>query len=186
VPRVPVARPRIDARPAEPPAEPPGAELLASLGPERKKRNKRTPHAARRALDRAIGDLPVVLGGVVEGKKAVRFEAKHLVAFYARAHEQVYGVRPEELGAPNVWSGACSAARKLLSEAFKNDPRAALDFLRWVWRREHRILKTIRDKGGDPSERRRIGWHLQFVQRSLVTDYRMATAESARRAEAAE
>lgn len=171
MPRVPrTADFRGDAKPT-PTDDAPGAALLASLGPEKKKR-RRTPSDAKRGLAEAISELVDVLAG------RRKPEPKHLVGLYAHMHEAVYGVVPEELRRPNEFMGATSAARKMTAEAFDDRIADAIEFMRWVWRRERDMTKWRRAKGVPI---RRVDWRRQFVFRDLVTDYRAAIFEKGER-----
>jgi hypothetical protein len=154
-----------------PAEEAPGAALLASLGPEKKKR-RRAPSDVRRTLARDTAELDGVIADPGKG------EPRHLVALYAYQHERVYGVFPEELVRPNDHAGAVSAARSLLSQAFDGDMREALEFMRWVWQEQRRRAAKKRANGETPF---RVGWRLQFVDRRFVTDYRAAMFEKTRR-----
>lgn len=141
-----------------------GSALLESLGPDRPKK-KFTPGRAKSAFAKASEQLSDVL------KNPKSAEPKHLVALYARLHEEVYGAFPEELRQPKDWSGACSAARRLIDEAFDGDPARAIEFMRWVWQKQRTDVKRKRAHGETPF---RVGWRYQFVARNLVTDYRVA------------
>jgi hypothetical protein len=153
------------------PEDVPGASLLASLGPERKKR-KPTASRTKQNLAAAIAELDDVL------KKQHPAEPKHLVALYVRAHESVYEVFPEELRTPTVYMGAVSAAKKLVADAFDGDIDATFAFMRWVWQEERGLTKWKRAKG---IVIKRVEWRKQFVYRDLVTDYRTAMIEGDKR-----
>lgn len=107
-------------------------------------------------------------------------EARHLVALYAYLHEQVYGVAADELvKAPLEWLGAVSAATKLLREEFGDQAPAAVEWVRWVWKREKAGCDR-RAKVGETSDFR-IGWRYMFCRRGLLVDYRRAVASAKER-----
>jgi len=141
-----------------------GAALLESLGPD-KPRKKITPAKVRTALDRAGAQLQEVLNNPSTA------EPKHLVALYARLHEDVYGAFPEELREVKDFGGACTAARKLVADAFEGDPAKVIEFMRWVWQKQRADAKRKRANGEAPF---RVGWRYKFAARTLFTDYRVA------------
>lgn len=108
-----------------------------------------------------------------KGEIGERFEERHLVALYARLHEQVYGSRPGELEEGKSFLAACSSASRLVRESFGGELRGAIEYLRWTWRRE-RFVEGKRRANGETG--RRIGWRLQFASQSLLTDYRVDLA----------
>lgn len=166
--------PRIPRVPGPPKPPEAGEAILASLGPPKlaRKRNARTASAAKRQMQEATEQLDAVLNEEREGWP------RHLVALYARLHLSVYEVVAEELAQPNDWSGACSAADKLLRDVFGGDFSAALHFMQWVWRRELKNEKWRRENDKPPY---RVDWRKQFVHRFLVTDYRHAMRREQRR-----
>ncbi len=92
-----------------------------------------------------------------------------LVAVYSWCHEETYGVPPGELRG-TVWGKARLAAGKMVKREFGGDVEAAVEFLRWVWGREHDRERRRRDQGQETS---RITWHSQFIRRYFLTDYRI-------------
>ncbi len=95
---------------------------------------------------------------------------RHLVGLYAVLHEQVYGVEASDvLG--DAWPGALSAATRLMGEL--GGPEAVVELLRWTWARE---------RAQSPSRRGtwRVTWRVQFCQRSLVVDWKVAGKRSER------
>jgi hypothetical protein len=96
----------------------------------------------------------------------------HVVALYAWCHEQTYGVTPVELVGLN-WLAAGTAAGKLARDEFDGRLEGVVEFMRWVWRREAKREKWRRE---NKHEGGRIGWRAQFVQRYLVTDWRIDAA----------
>jgi hypothetical protein len=99
-----------------------------------------------------------------------------LVGMYALLHTKVYGVSPDDLLDGKAFLGACGMAGKLVRDQFGGSVRRAVEFLRWVWRREKWL--EDRNKEGRTS---RLGWRLQFGCTGLVVDYRVAVARQARR-----
>ena len=136
---------------------------------ETKAKRRKTPIAG---LNRAIKELDRVL---VNGKPTSTFYARHLVALYVKLHTSVYGVEPVELHTGSCYFGATSAATKLVRSEFGDDMNRVLAFIRWVWQRERETEKWRRVNG---AEGRRIGWHIMFAQRTLVTDYRLSKERS--------
>ena len=100
--------------------------------------------------------------------------ASHLVALYEWCHEQVYGVAPAELEQGKTWQHAVFAAARLMREEFDGNGEAAVEFIRWTWQREQAREMAIRSNGLERVGR--IGWRVQFVQRHVVTDYRLYLA----------
>lgn len=96
----------------------------------------------------------------------------HLVALYAWCHEQVYDVAPAELIGLN-WMAAASAAAKMVREEFDGSIEAAVDYLRWTWRREQGREQWRRE---NQREGGRVSWRAQFQQRYILTDYRIDRA----------
>lgn len=140
--------------------------FVDSLGPAPKRRTR----SSKAMLAKAIEDLPRVL---VDGAPTPEFSERHLVALYARLHEQIYGVAPEELGEGRAMLAASSSASKLVREAMRGSLVEAIEFLRWTWRRE-RFVEQKRRANGETG--RRIGWRLQFASAGLLTDYRVDAA----------
>jgi hypothetical protein len=159
--------------PRRPLRETPGAALLASLGPPKPKRNRNTPSAAKAQLERARDELIDVIE-----KKTRPGEPRHLVALYAKCHEAVYGVFPEELRQPKEWLAACGSARRTIADHFAGDFAEAVAFMRWDWRREQKSTARKREQGLEQTFR--IKWRQQFVFRDRITDYRAATVEQRR------
>ena len=102
----------------------------------------------------------------------------HLVALYEWCHEQVYGVRPLEMEQGDNWKMAVFAAARLVKHEFRDDMAATVEFVRWTWRRERWREGKRRETNQAIGSVGRIGWRLQFVQRHLVTDYRIDLARS--------
>lgn len=139
------------------------AEQVAELVGTKRRRSPPSPDKFRTEL------RGMLAGGDFDGAKP-----SHLVALYEWCHEQVYGVRPLELDNREVWKHATFAAAKLIKEEFRGDAKAAIEFVRWTWRRE-KWRESRRVDGISPSVGR-IGWRLQFAHRHFVTDYRIDLA----------
>lgn len=103
-------------------------------------------------------------------------KGRHFAALFVKLHTHVYGVRPLELEVGDAWFGAASAAERLLHGEFRSNAAAMIEFIRWVWKRERKVEKKRRDDG---TSGRRIGWRLMFVQRHLLTDYRVEQSRAA-------
>jgi hypothetical protein len=97
---------------------------------------------------------------------------RHLVGLYAQLHEGVYGFAPSELDAPG-WAFASAAATRMVDRQFGADFERAVEFMRWVWRREE---ERERWRRANAREGGRIGWRLQFGAAALVDDYRVDQA----------
>lgn len=143
--------------------------FVESLGPAPERRRKSSAKGLRDALA-SLSEL------LAPGGRPEAFKAKHLVALYARLHAEVYGVEPAELSEGATFHAAVSAADRLAREAFDGRAAGAIEFLRFVWRRERSREKRRRAEG---SAGFRIGWRLQFVSRELLTDYRLELARAA-------
>lgn len=115
------------------------------------------------------------LNAMITAKEYAKMRPLHLVALWARCHEQVYGAAPAELAGP-IWWAAASAAGKLVRDEFGGDITRAVEFMRWVWNREKAREAKARHDGDDRVSR--IGWRLLFAQRYLLTDYRISLARS--------
>jgi hypothetical protein len=96
----------------------------------------------------------------------------HLVGLYAHLHAGVYGVHATELDAQG-WAFAAAAAKRMTDRQFGGEIERAVEFLRWVWRREEDREKWRRSNGREGG---RIGWRLQFCASGLVDDYRVDQA----------
>lgn len=139
----------------------------ADSAPPPAKKRRASPRGGRQLLERSLEE---VRARVAAGQSWEGAEPRHLVALYAVLHRKVYGTAPLELDGKIVL-GAVSAARRMVEEAFGGSVTEAVEYLRWTWARENRRWR--RSEG----DARRIGWRLQFVSRSLITDYRAARAQ---------
>jgi hypothetical protein len=128
---------------------------------------KRKRGSARGAFKRALAEWSTMREtGQIRGMKG-----RHFVALFHECHEGVYGVAPAELLDGETWFGAASAAERMLVQEFAGNVESMIEFVRWVWRRERTMEKRRRSDGIDG---RRIGWRLMYLQRVLLTDYRVA------------
>lgn len=98
-------------------------------------------------------------------------EARHFVAAYAIAHEQVYEVAPAELG-PALRHRAGGMASRMLAHHFGGDSVAMAKYFYWVW---HREVARERWKRANGRSGGRIGVGLIFGG-ELVTDWRLDAA----------
>jgi len=97
---------------------------------------------------------------------------RELVGLYAWCHRSVYNVLPVELEVVAEFRAASRAALSLLHQHFHDDPVAAVQFIKWSWKREQgRADWAKREK----KDRNRMGWRLQFSPRQ-ITDYRVAVS----------
>lgn len=90
----------------------------------------------------------------------------HLVSLWAWCHRAVYGV--EASTSPRERASAHALAKKLISDRFSGDARAAVAFVRWCWEREKGREKWRREQGKSGSV---LGWRAQFGARYLFVDY---------------
>lgn len=148
----------------------PGEEAAAALTELvlRKKEPRRRVTTRRRAV--------AELDGMLAGEKELR--ASHLVAFWMRCHQMVYGVVPSEMEESRDWSRAVYAASTLVRKEFGGNTAEALEFLKWTWRRE----RAREERAKERREKRvgRVGWQLQFCHRNLLTDWRLEQARQGR------
>ena len=144
-------------------------EGWASDVPQSGERKKRTG-ATKGQIDRWRKEMVVMRGsGNWEGAKPV-----HVVALYAHAHEQVYGVPPAELAGQEYMRAAAFASR-LLKDSFSGDVDAMVGFVAWTWferagGKNERAMHAWRVREGRALYR--VGWPLQFGGK-LLTDWRL-------------
>lgn len=138
--------------------------FAAAVGPPRSRKKK--PRAAKRTITNAMN----VVAERIEAEEWSDIRPEHLVALYAVCHEDIYGVSavPELEG--EAWYGARSAAASMLRKEFDDDTEAAVEYLRWTWRREQSREKWRRDNGRPGG---RITWRAQFCSRTMLTEYRI-------------
>jgi hypothetical protein len=148
------------------------AQAVASLvGAPREYRKQKGPTAAK--VEKMIAEM----NEMRTSNDWSEARPAHLVALYAWAHAQVYGVPASELVGLN-WLAAASASAKLVRDEFGDDPSVAVEFMRWTWKREKSREQWRRDNGKDGG---RLTWRAQFQQRYVLTDYRIDQARKARR-----
>lgn len=94
-----------------------------------------------------------------------------LVALYYILHTDTYGCEPAELKGA-VWKRACFAAGNLISNKFNGRSDEAVLFMRWAWRREW-VRTRRRERSEGIGNSYRLTWYRQFIDDSLLTDYRV-------------
>jgi len=94
----------------------------------------------------------------------------HLVALFARMHEQMYGVEAIELRQESERGNARMAAAKMLREHFDNEPHAMAGYMIWIVNRE---MKRV---AADPMKaaKFRITWRFMFSNTKLLGDFLVA------------
>lgn len=109
---------------------------------------------------------------MVEQNRFVGADVRNLAALHSICHAQVYGVR-DEVFETKEFLPALSAAQRLVKDDFGGNVDEAIQFVRWVWRREQQREKARTDNGKGGSFR--MGWRLVFgtsaAARSTLTDY---------------
>ena len=101
--------------------------------------------------------------------------ARHVLAYWAIAHELVYGVIPSSTGPERA-----EAVMRLGAEVkrqFGGDVGRAANFLRWLWTRERGREAWYRREGRSV---RPIGWRWMMSSQN-VTEYRVDAARAERR-----
>jgi len=163
--RVPDAgQPELEFRP--PPAPPSDREIAASASVRAFARKPKVRKTRDRIEEARLEMERRAKSGDWEGATGL-----HLVLLYAWLHEEVYGVRTSEL--TPKWRGvAAQMADRLIAGEFAGDVGAAVDFMKWSWKREEGREKWRRE---NQKEGGRLGWRLQFGG-VLVTDYRVDQA----------
>jgi len=147
-------------------------EAADSVKPRNLKR-RRGASDLRKSLARHIADAEARIARRHEGERAWDgADARTLVGLYALSHRHVYGVDAQEL--EKEFLAATSSARALLRKEFGDAVVAAVHFVQWCWARENKAERVRRAEG--KTDGRRLGWRLQFAHRSLLVDYRTASA----------
>lgn len=155
------------ARRVLPPAENAQAAFDAILVPKRTKAKLSLEARSVNAFERVI----FATEEMVEQNLFAGANERNLAALHSICHAQVYGVR-DEVFETREFLPALSAAQRLVRDDFGGNVDEAIQFVRWVWRREQqREKKRIEDgKSGF-----RMGWRLVFGTsanaRSTLTDY---------------
>lgn len=144
-------------------AERAARSVVDLVGPAKRRSKKRAPSPSY--VRRIMAD---VKERIAEDQWADA-KPRDLVGLYLVLHEWCYGVEAAEVVGVS-WNAAVSAAGKLVRDEFGDDPRRAVDFIRWVWKREKEREAWRRQNGQAGG---RIGWRLQFCARTFVTDYRI-------------
>jgi hypothetical protein len=151
----------------------PGGEFMRNVE-KRAGKPKRLPSSKKKfeqACEQGRRRLALLQGG--DRTAFDNATAIDLVGVYILFHVHVYKVSPEELQQGAAMMAACSAAGRMLRDAFAGDSLQAVAFIRWTWQREARAEKR---RAGDSAAGFRIGWRLQFAHAGLLTDYRVAMA----------
>lgn len=141
------------------------AQMDLFVGPEKAKRKPRKASTRGQVsgVDRAMREAHE---RIESGETWVGASPRLLVGLYAVFHEQVYGVKPEELA--KAWVPAVAAAKRLVDEIGEV---GVVAFLRFTWKGERTAEKKSEGSG---VVRRRVGWYLQFAHRALFVDYKRA------------
>lgn len=125
----------------------------------------------------AIRKLVDEVRAMVKADRYSMMTPTQLVALYYLCHSEVYGAEPSEL-AGEMWRQACMAAGRLIKTEFGGNSIQVVEYIRWTWSRE-RWREERRDES---ATRWRITWRQQFVQKTLISDYRTEMARRARKA----
>ncbi len=152
-----------------------GVDEILDSAPKPKTKRKPTASVVAKVMAKATEE-------VAQFQAAERYgelRGKHFAALYAELHTHVYGAPCLELGVGDAWFGAASAAERMLKTEFRENGRAMIEFMRWVWNRERRVEKRRRADGQGGG--RRITWRLQFVQRHLLTDFHVEMSRAGKR-----
>ena len=95
-------------------------------------------------------------------------KASHLVALYSILHEMVYGVAPELKG-DELKLAKLSAGTFLKSRCSGNFVKA-VEYMKWVWKRERGREEWRREKHIDGKV---LGWRLILKHPAFWTEYRV-------------
>jgi hypothetical protein len=87
----------------------------------------------------------------------------HLVALWAWAHAQTYGVAPAMTS--KDWSRARILASTVVEQDFEGSAEQAVAFVRWSWGEESRQRDYRVERGLTITP---LGWALQFSRRHVV------------------
>lgn len=98
--------------------------------------------------------------------------ATHLVMIYELMHERVYGVAATDM-TTSARKKAVFRASAMLKTEFAGDVGAAVEFLRWFWRREKWV--EAKRRASNEASTYRVTWWAQFAPKAVV-DYRLAKA----------
>lgn len=129
-------------------------KLVGSLPNSRGKRSV-SKESVQRAEEEAIA--------MMRSKDYAGARPMHLVALWAWAHRETYGVAPAM--AAKDWSRARILASKIVTDDFEGRAEAAVAFVRWSWAEESRQRDYRIDKGLTITP---LGWALQFSRRHVV------------------
>ncbi len=158
----------------------PSNEFVAQAMVRRERKASARPRkpSPRQMFDSACREAQELSARYAKENDATAFDAARpsvLIGVYVLLHTKVYGVAPDDLLDGKAFLAACGMATRLVRDQFGGSMKQAVEFLRWVWRREKYLEE--RNKEGRTS---RLGWRLQFGCSGLVVDYRVAVARHAR------
>ncbi len=125
-----------------------------------------------RATHQRLSDLDVAIRSAESRAKSGEWHGSTgsvLVGLYAMLHRRVYSVDAAELESQTEMKRASAAARKVLTDSFRNDADAVVEFVKWAWKREQKRAEWARQNGRDRS---RLSWRFLFSA-SMVSDYRV-------------
>ena len=140
------------------------AEMAIAAVTSSKKRRKQMGTSGKR-LDATIEEARMMR----ESGDWNEAEPRHLVGLFLELHEWCYGV-PAGEEVRKCWAGANGAARRLVAQEFGGNLLAAVEFMRWVWKRE-KGREQWRRENGRPVRRLTL-W--VATSSAVVTDYRVA------------
>lgn len=158
-----------------------GESLDVALSTTKDKPKCKSSGVSPSKIDRAFKEFDELFKTGVWKTNPEKLRPDHAVAFYARLHEKIYKVFPEELRDGKVWMGACSAIRRMIASdnrEFDNGTKL-FEFILWTWQKEKDRVDWLRKN--DKPIHKRITWRDQFVMRYRLTDYRQAMAEAKER-----
>lgn len=95
-------------------------------------------------------------------------KASHLVALYVILHEKIYGVAPELKG--DELKQAKLVAGQFLKTRCKGKFEKAVEYMKWVWKRERGREDWRRNNHIDGKV---LGWRLILKVDSMWTEYRV-------------
>ena len=138
------------------------AEAFAEWAGVGKKR--RLASISSSALDRILAETRVAM----KTGDWTDLNSRHVFAYWAIAHELVYGVAPVTTGAERAQAAMRMGAA--IKRHFDGDVGKAADYLRWLWTRERGREEWRRREG--TSRGASLGWRMMFLS-ALVTEYRV-------------
>ncbi len=149
-----------EEEPADTPSE---MGLWAGVGREPARRRDSGAHFQAAPMRRVKDDVAErCASGEWEGATP-----RHLVALYEVLHQDVYGVEASDM-TPRERQQAALAAGRVVKDEFDGDVAAAVELIRWAWKREEGREKWRRENGRSGS---RLGWRLLFG--AMLVDWRL-------------